>query len=133
LPKAIVVDDSRAVRLILARTLRDLGFEVEEAGDGLKALELLDQDRTGFSLALLDWNMPQMNGLELLQRLRSNNRFSTLPVMMVTTETEMDHMAAAMNAGANEYVMKPFTRDILVDKLRMIGFGSQGDLCLGRP
>ena len=119
--KAIVVDDSRAVRMILSRTLREIGFQVEEAGDGIAALDVLRKDPGGFSLALLDWNMPHMNGLELLKTLRAETALSQIPVVMVTTETEVDHMAAALEAGAAEYVMKPFTRDILVDKLRMIG------------
>ena len=65
--------------------------------------------------------MPEMNGLDLLKRLRQNPELSSLVVVMVTTETEMDHMAAALEAGANEYVMKPFTKDILVEKLELAG------------
>ena len=119
--KAIVVDDSKAVRMILSRTLREIGFEVAEAAEGAAALKLLAADPGGFSLALLDWNMPNMTGIELLQRMRSDASLAGVQVVMVTTETEMDHMAAAFSAGASEYVMKPFTREILVDKLRMIG------------
>jgi two-component system chemotaxis response regulator CheY len=72
-------------------------------------------------LVLADWNMPEVNGLELLQRLRQDPALSSLVVIMVTTETELDQMATALEAGANEYVMKPFTKDILVEKLQLVG------------
>jgi two-component system chemotaxis response regulator CheY len=119
--KALVVDDSRAVRMILARTLKELGFEVREAANGREALEVMEVEGTAVSLVLADWNMPEVNGFELLQQLRQNSELSSLVVVMVTTETELDQMAAALEAGANEYVMKPFTRDILVEKLELVG------------
>jgi two-component system, chemotaxis family, chemotaxis protein CheY len=119
--KALVVDDSRAVRMILARTLREEGYEVQEAGSGGQALAMLASDPGCFGLALVDWNMPEMNGLELLRRLRSDPRYAALVIIMVTTETEVEHMAAALESGANEYIMKPFTADILRDKLRLVG------------
>lgn len=126
MPQAIVVDDSRAVRMILARTLQDLGFEVREAANGREALELLADGGPGVRLVLADWNMPEVNGLELVRRLRQDPRLASLPVVMVTTETELDQMAAALAAGANEYVMKPFTRDILIEKLQMVGIRAAG-------
>ena len=126
MPQAIVVDDSRAVRMILARTLQDLGFEVREAANGREALELLADGGAGVRLVLADWNMPEVNGLELVRRLRQDPRLASLPVVMVTTETELDQMAAALAAGANEYVMKPFTRDILIEKLQMVGIHAAG-------
>ena len=116
--KALVVDDSRAVRMILGRTLRELGFEVREAANGREALRSSKPKRAAVKLVLADWNMPEMNGLDLLKRLRQNPELASLVVVMVTTETELDQMAAALEAGANEYVMKPFTRDILVEKLQ---------------
>ena len=119
--KALVVDDSRAVRMILAKTLRELGFEVREAGNGREALDLIAADKPSWQLVLADWNMPEMNGLELLQALRRDPDLAGLTVVMVTTETELDHMATALAEGANEYVMKPFTKDILVEKLQMVG------------
>ncbi|HAX42543.1 MAG TPA: response regulator [Bryobacteraceae bacterium] len=125
-PKALIVDDSRAVRMILARNLRELGYETGEAGDGVEALRLLTADPGGFSLALVDWNMPEMNGMELLRAVRADARLAALTVLMVTTETEIEHMAAALDAGANEYVMKPFTREILFDKLQLAGLGPLG-------
>jgi len=122
--KALVVDDSRAVRMILSKTLRDLGFEVREAGNGREAMEIMQVEKSTVQLVLADWNMPEMNGIELLRQLRRDPELSSLVVVMVTTETELGQMAAALEAGANEYVMKPFTRDILVEKLQMAGIGA---------
>jgi len=119
--KALVVDDSKAVRMILSKTLRDLGYEVREAGDGIEALDVVAKERDGLTLVLADWNMPQMNGLELLKRLRLDSTLAALKIVMVTTEAEIDQMAAALDAGANEYVMKPFTKDILIEKLELAG------------
>ena len=123
--KALVVDDSRAVRMILARILRELGYEVCEAGNGREALEVIEAEkvaeRSQMNLLLADWNMPEINGLDLLKRLRKNPELASLPVVMVTTETEVEQMSAALAAGANEYVMKPFTKEILVEKLQLAG------------
>ena len=118
---AMVVDDSRAVRRIISNTLTDLGFEVKEAENGRDALESLRAAADPVSLILTDWNMPEMNGLDFLKEVRRQRAYDQVPVIMVTTETEIEHMAMAMEAGANEYVMKPFTRDILTDKLRLAG------------
>lgn len=119
--KALVVDDSRTIRTILARNLRELGFEVLEASNGREALDVMNAEETPVSVILLDWDMPKMNGLELLKQLRQSPEFSSLVVVMVTAETEMDHIAEALEAGANEYVMKPFTKEILVGKLQLTG------------
>ncbi|MEI9974784.1 MAG: response regulator [Ignavibacteriota bacterium] len=117
---AIVVDDSRAIRMILSRTLRELGFEVREAGNGIEALSVLSAGPRA-DLVMADWNMPVMDGLELLRNIRSDSAFSTVPVVMVTTEAEVDQMTMALAAGATEYIMKPFTTEILAGKLRMAG------------
>jgi two-component system chemotaxis response regulator CheY len=119
--KALVVDDSRAVRMILARILTELGYEVKEAANGREALEVIATEKTAVKLVLADWNMPEINGLELLKRLRQNPELAALTVVMVTTETEIDQMVTALEAGANEYVMKPFTKDILREKLELLG------------
>ena len=119
--KALVVDDSKTIRMIIKRILIDLGYEVCEAGNGLEALKVLDKEKTAVSLVLADWNMPEMNGMELVKSLRQNPEFASMKVLMVTTETEIGQMTAAMEAGANEYVMKPFTKDILVEKLELVG------------
>jgi two-component system chemotaxis response regulator CheY len=119
--KALVVDDSRAVRMLLAKTLKKLGYEVREAANGREALEVIEAEKSALTLVLADWNMPEIDGLDMLKRLRQNPALSSLAVVMVTTETEIDRIAEALEAGANEYVMKPFTPDILVEKLHLAG------------
>ena len=118
--KALIVDDSRASRLMLRRILTIIGFEVAEAGDGREALTYL-QTHVDTQLALVDWNMPEMNGLELVQAVRQDTRLDHLRLMMVTTETDVGHIERALLAGANEYVMKPFSRDSIEEKLRLLG------------
>jgi two-component system, chemotaxis family, chemotaxis protein CheY len=119
--KALVVDDSKTIRIILGRTLRELGYEVCEASNGKEALKVMEAEKATVNLVLADWNMPEMNGLELLRELRQDPELASLKVIMVTTETELDHMVSALEAGANEYVMKPFTKDILREKLELVG------------
>jgi two-component system chemotaxis response regulator CheY len=116
--QAMVVDDSKAMRMILSRSLVEMGYDVCAAADGAEALALLREE---ISVVLVDWNMPRMNGLEFLERLRADPRYASMKVMMVTTETEVDQMVRALTAGANEYMMKPFTKEILADKLRIMG------------
>jgi two-component system chemotaxis response regulator CheY len=82
---------------------------------------VIEAEKGALSLVLADWNMPEVNGLELLKQLRQKPELASLVVVMVTTETELDQMAAALEAGANEYVMKPFTKDILIEKLDLVG------------
>jgi two-component system chemotaxis response regulator CheY len=118
--KVLVVDDSRAIRLILSQMLKSLGWVVEEASHGREALARLEAHRDT-DLVMVDWNMPEMNGLELVQAVRRDTRFASLPMMMVTTETEMSQVVRALDAGAQEYVMKPFTKDIIEEKLRVLG------------
>lgn len=122
--KAIVVDDSRAARMILKRALTREGFEVFEAGDGRQALAELE--KTGpLELALVDWNMPVMTGYELIREVRSRQDLNGMAIMMVTTETEASQVQKALEAGANEYVMKPFTEDVLREKLLLLGLGKE--------
>jgi two-component system chemotaxis response regulator CheY len=121
--KALVVDDSRATRTILKRSLANAGFEVVEAGDGKQALDELA--KTGpLDLALVDWNMPVMTGYELICEVRARRDLDRMAIMMVTTESEATQVQRALDAGANEYVMKPFTDDVLKEKLLLLGFGS---------
>jgi two-component system chemotaxis response regulator CheY len=117
----MVVDDSRAIRMILSKTLKDFGYEVCEAANGQEALSVFQREKESISLVLVDWNMPQMNGLEVVKQLRADPQNSSVVLMMVTTETEVDQMVKALEAGANEYVMKPFTKEIIEDKLRILG------------
>jgi len=118
--RALVVDDSSAMRSILRAALKKHGFEVVEAKHGVDALAVLAQPGA-FHLILIDWNMPEMDGFELLRRLRSQPRYAATKIMMVTTETGMHQMSDALAAGANDYIMKPFTFDVVGDKLRLIG------------
>ena len=117
--KALIVDDSRAMRLVLRQILTAFNFEIAEARHGREALTFL-QANTDTDVALVDWNMPEMNGLELVEAVRADARLNKLRMMMVTTETEIAHIQKALAAGANEYVMKPFTKDILVEKLQLV-------------
>jgi two-component system chemotaxis response regulator CheY len=120
MPKALVVDDSRAMRMILSKTLAQSGFDVVQA-NGREALETMEREGAAIGLVLLDWNMPEVSGIEVVERLRSQSAFKGVRLVMVTTETEIEQMARALEAGADEYVMKPFTREAVEDKLRLIG------------
>lgn len=119
--KALLIDDSRAIRLILARMLNDVGFDVAEADNGRSALEALDAGLEP-DLLLVDWNMPVMTGIEFVETVRRPPYSSTAQIVMVTTETEVPRVVRALEAGADEYVMKPFTKDTVYDKLRLLGF-----------
>lgn len=121
--KALVIDDSRTMRMILKKQLKNLGFGVREAGNGLEALESLESDGTP-DVCLVDWNMPQMNGLEFLRAVRAQPKFQGLRIMMVTSETELERMLLALEAGADEYVMKPFTEETIHDKLALLGLAA---------
>lgn len=116
---ALIVDDSRTMRLVLKKILNEVGFEVSEAEDGSEALiRLKELDRV--DLMLVDWNMPVMDGLEFVRTVRQDNAYDEVPVMMVTTEDTMDRVVEALNAGANEYVMKPFTSESIIEKLEIL-------------
>ena len=117
---ALVVDDSRAMRSIIGRQLRELGFDVQEACNGREALERLQAGDLP-TVALVDWNMPEMNGFELIQTVRADSRYDALRLMMVTTESEIDSIQRALEAGANEYLMKPFTKQAVQEKLLGMG------------
>lgn len=121
MPKAMVVDDSRAVRMILVKMLGEIGYQVSQAGNGKEALSLAEQDPDLFSVVLVDWNMPEMNGIDFVRRFRAQERFRLVPLVMVTTETEMEHVQDALEAGCQDYVMKPFTKNVILDKLRLVG------------
>jgi two-component system chemotaxis response regulator CheY len=119
--RALVVDDSRAMRMILSKALRQLGFDVVQAANGEEALDTMDREGHSLRVVLVDWNMPQLSGLEFVQRVRSRPAFGSVRLMMVTTETEIEQMTRALEAGADEYVMKPFEPEAIADKLRLLG------------
>jgi two-component system chemotaxis response regulator CheY len=118
--QALVIDDSRAVRILVSNILREQGFDVCDAAHGQEGLERLQQNPE-IRLVLVDWNMPVMDGLAFIQAVRSQREWDRVQIIMVTTETESEQVQRAMNAGANEYVMKPFTREVLVAKLSLLG------------
>jgi two-component system chemotaxis response regulator CheY len=117
--RALIVDDSRFVRGYLRGLLEKKGFECAEAADGQAGLDQLE-DGGEFDLALVDWNMPVMNGIDMLRQLREEG-FADLKVMMVTTEAENDFIVSALDAGADEYLMKPFDDEALTGKLALLG------------
>ncbi|GII26138.1 response regulator [Planosporangium mesophilum] len=123
---ALVIDDSRAMRLILTRITGQLGFEVWQAGNGREALDLLEASDVVPAVALVDWNMPEMNGLEFVTAARSNPKYRTMTMMMVTTEGEQSQIVRALAAGAHEYVIKPFTPDAIEEKLALLGVSTNG-------
>jgi len=117
---ALVIDDSKAMRAMLRRILGSAGLEVFEAGDGQEALDCLQRiDR--ITLALVDWDMPGMDGYQFIRTVRANPAYVHLRLMMVTAESEVDQITEALAAGADEYIMKPFTRDAVLDKLKLLG------------
>lgn len=118
--QALVIDDSRAVRMIVGGILREQGFHVYDAGHGQEGLARL-QENPEIGLVLVDWNMPVMDGLEFIQAVRRVRAWDSVRLVMVTTETESEQVQRAMTAGANEYVMKPFTAEVLVAKLSLLG------------
>jgi len=124
--KALVVDDAKVVRISLGRIMTSLGFEVLEAANGAVAQEKI-QAHDDISVVLLDWNMPVMNGYDFLVALRSDPKHTTEPrVIMVTTETGMPSMLKALAAGADEYIMKPFDKEMVMDKLDIVGVAYEG-------
>jgi two-component system chemotaxis response regulator CheY len=117
--RALIVDDSRFVRGYLRGLLEEKGIECEEAADGQQGIDRLSEGEP-FDVALVDWNMPVMDGLEMLKTMRSTG-YSDVKVMMVTTEAENDFIVRALDAGADEYLMKPFDDEALTEKLAMMG------------
>jgi two-component system chemotaxis response regulator CheY len=124
--RAMVIDDSRAMRMILKRIVTKLNFEVVEAGDGQEALDLLAGMTEVPELALIDWNMPNMNGLEFVTHARADPRLREMTLVMVTTESEQGQIVRALAAGAHEYLIKPFTPDAVAEKLELLGLTTAG-------
>jgi two-component system chemotaxis response regulator CheY len=118
--RALVLDDSRAMRMLLKQLLGMAGFEVMEASNGLDALQCLQDTQTP-DIVLVDWNMPEMNGLEFVQAVRAVRAYDDILLMMVTTEAECASVAMALEAGANEYLMKPFQHEAVFEKLQLLG------------
>ena len=115
--RILSVDDSRSIRLIIKNAVDVLGFDFLEAGDGREAWQVLEQEQGKLDLILLDWNMPVMDGFELLQKLKADDRFKGIPVIMVSTEGERGRVIDAIRVGAKNYVIKPFTQEELAGKI----------------
>jgi two-component system chemotaxis response regulator CheY len=106
--------------MILRKFLGKLGFDVVEAGNGREGLDRL-REMNQPDVVLVDWNMPEMNGVDFVRAVRADREYDVLPLVMVTTNTELENVAEALSAGANEYVMKPFTLDMIREKLELLG------------
>ena len=118
--KFLIVDDSPTMRRIVFNTLKRLGYsEIEEAEHGAEALEKL-KTIPGFNFIVTDWNMPVMDGLQLVQEIRANEEWKKIPILMVTTRSVKDDIIDAMKAGVNNYVVKPFTPEVLKQKIDLI-------------
>lgn len=118
--QAMVIDDSKAMRMILTRMLEELGHDVAHAANGRDALDKLGEGLEP-GLFLVDWNMPEMSGIDFVEAVRRPPFSSPARIVMVTTETEAPQMVEALQAGADEYVMKPFTKESIVSKLQLLG------------
>ena len=117
--QCLIVDDSSVIRKVARRIMEEVNFDIKEAEDGQKAL---DQCRETLpDVILLDWNMPVMDGLEFLTELRKEPCGENPKVIFCTTENDMDHITQAISAGANEYIMKPFDKEIIHSKLKEVG------------
>ena len=120
--RALVIDDSRATRAILSRILQQVGFETSDVADGQLALTWLAENGP-VDLALVDWNMPVLDGLSFVKIVRANPAYGPMKLMMVTTESDVERMITALEAGADEYAMKPFTAGVIREKLDILGIG----------
>jgi two-component system chemotaxis response regulator CheY len=121
--KILIVDDAKTMRTIIKNVLKKLGFSDEnflEAGDGEEALKILEENADDIKIIFLDWNMPKMNGFEFLKKVRSNPKYNHIKIVMVTTETKKENVIAALKAGANNYIAKPFTPQVLKQKLEQM-------------
>jgi two-component system, chemotaxis family, chemotaxis protein CheY len=117
--KILVVDDFQTMRRIIRNYLRQLGFNnVEEAEDGDVALAKLHE--APFDFVITDWNMPKMTGIDLLKAIRSQNNFRNIPVLIITAEAEKENVVQAAQAGVNDYIVKPFTPEVLQAKIERI-------------
>jgi two-component system, chemotaxis family, chemotaxis protein CheY len=119
--RALLIDDSRAMRSVLKKIVVELGFEVVEAGNGLEGLEQLEAHHPGVDVVLVDWNMPEMDGLAFVKAMRAKRAYSEIKVLMVSAENDMAKVARALMVGADEYAIKPATKDAIAEKLQIIG------------
>lgn len=116
--RVLVVDDMMTMRKIVARACKDIGFsDITEAADGQKAWEAIQAAAPSIGLVISDWNMPNCTGLDLLKRVRADSRFKKIPFILLTAESEGHQVAEAVKSGVDNYIVKPFTPDLLQKKL----------------
>ena len=120
--RVLIIDDSRATRLVIRTFMREFGFQTEEAPDGAEAMKILSANKT-FGLIVCDWEMPVMSGIEFVRHYRGSNcpRSQETPILMSTSVNATERIAEALTAGATDYIMKPFTKDIFSSKLDVLG------------
>ena len=123
--RALIIDDSKPVRSILSRMLRNLDFEIAEAANGQEGLELLHELGQP-DLATVNWQMPKLDGLQFIRAVRADARYRELPLLMISSESEPSLVATALAAGANEYIVKPCTQQALSEKLTRLGLSTAG-------
>lgn len=120
--KVLVIDDSSTMRIIISRSLKELGHEIVQAADGKLGLEAAVAN-DGLGVIFVDWNMPEMNGYEFVVAARAVEKLKTVPIIMATTENERENIQKAIAAGANEFILKPFTKEAVQEKLAQILVG----------
>lgn len=119
--KILVVDDMSTMRKIVMKILKELGFsDFTEAADGIQAWESISKSEVPFGLIISDWNMPNCTGIDLLKRVKTDQRFKKTPFILVTAEAEQHQVAEALKAGVDQYVVKPFNKESLMNKLEMV-------------
>lgn len=118
--RALVVDDSKTIRFVICRFLKENGFEVFEADNGTEALSRLEEV-PAVDLATVDWNMPEMSGIEFVQAARAEPAYRAMKIIMVTTESESEQINQALTSGANDFIVKPFDKELMKEKLQALG------------
>ena len=118
--RVLIIDDSMAMRRMLSAYVSELKAETATATDGQDALDVLGRDGA-FDVALVDWDMPRMNGMEFVRAVRADDRWSNMKLVMVTAHISQDDIVEALETGADDYLMKPVSADMIEDKLRLLG------------
>jgi two-component system, chemotaxis family, chemotaxis protein CheY len=118
--RALVIDDSASMRMLLSRILNDFGIDVVQAPDGQEALKKLASEGP-FEFALVDWEMPVLNGIGFVEEARKTHPSEDIKLIMVTSVNDIDHVVEALSKGADEYIMKPFSKESLEEKLALVG------------
>ena len=116
--KMLIVDDSIMIRKVVQAAVEKIGFEPVEAKNGQEAMEKIEKDPSDIALVLLDWNMPVLDGYSVLKKIKQSEKFSHIPVLMVTTEVDRKRVIQAVEAGATNYLMKPFSQEDLIEKIK---------------